>query len=103
MSSRWITDLIDNLKALLKVPPVFVDGGLYAMSAVFIFLQTAFGNDEAAKYVHETMLFWMRVFTGAMAQFFLALKMFRSNSYAQHLEGKKDETTQLIRKQIENG
>lgn len=88
-----------------SIPPVMVDGALYAGLAIFIALQGSLSSDEAAKYVTPTLLFWMRTAVAALAAGAGALKMFRSNSYADYSANKKttDSTTQILKKQLENG
>lgn len=63
---------------------MIIDGALYAAVAVFAALNTSFGSEEAAKYVSPEHLFWLKTNTGAIASGCLALKMFRSTTYAEH-------------------
>lgn len=71
------------------VPTVFIDGLLYCLIALFMFCQTYFGGDEAAKYIDPTMKFWLNGVIGAAGAICGALKMFRSNSFAEHQAGKE--------------
>lgn len=88
-----------------SIPPVMVDGALYTLLAVFISMQGSLSSDEAAKYVSPSLLFWSRTLVAALAGGAGALKMFRSNSYADYATKKaaKDETTQILKRQVENG
>lgn len=71
-----------------------IDGGTYVAIAFFGALQTAFGSDEAAKWIAAETLFWCRTICGATWQALLALKLFRSTSYANHLDAKAQEQSQ---------
>lgn len=77
---------------LTSIPPVFVDGTLYALVAMFGFLQAQFGSDDAAKYLSPVHLFWIKTVVGAMASVALAMKLYRSTSYADHQQKLKDDT-----------
>jgi len=83
-------------KYFTSVPPVFIDGVLYALIAWFTFNQAYFGGDEAAKYIEPETKFWLNWLIGSSASLFAAIKMFRSTSYSEHLEeiknGTKDAT-----------
>lgn len=71
------------IKASLS--PVFVEGLLYASLAIFLFLQSYFGSDEAAKYVSPVALFWIKAVIGSLASACGAVKMFRSTTYSDHV------------------
>lgn len=71
------------------VSPVFVDGMLYVLIALFVFCQSYFGSDEAAKYVAPALLFWINGALGAGAAAVGALKMFRSSTYSDYLKQKQ--------------
>lgn len=79
-------------KYFSSIPPVFIDGFVYVMVQMLTVLSTQFGTDEAAKYVSAAPLFWMKIVIGELAAGFLAVKMYRSTSYADHLEAKKGNT-----------
>lgn len=72
------------------IPPVFIDGCLYAVIAWFIFSQSYLGGDEAAKYVSPSVKFWLNYFIGSGGAFFGAVKMFRSTSYSDHQKAKNE-------------
>lgn len=72
-----------------------VDGSTYIGIAFFGALQTAFGSDEAAKWIAPETLFWCRTICGATWQSLLAFKLFRSTSYANHLDAKTAEGKQI--------
>lgn len=74
-----------------SIPSVFIDGLLYVLVAWFIFSQSYLGGDEAAKYIEPETKFWVNFFIGSFAASCGALKMFRSNSFAEHQEEKKIE------------
>lgn len=72
------------------IPAVFLDGLIYVLLALFTFLQTQFAGDEAAKYITPQTLFWTKLTIGSFATIALALKLFRSTSYADHQKTKTD-------------
>lgn len=78
------------------IPAIWLDGCLYVAVAVFMFLQNQFGSDEAAKYVSPHGLFWITTIVGALGAGALALKLFRSSSYAEHIESKKTISPTLV-------
>lgn len=84
-------------KYLSQLPPVFVDGFLYVMVQTLTVLSTQFGTDEAAKYIEPTLLFWIKIVIGELAAGFLALKMFRSTTFAEHRASKTGDTNFLAR------
>ncbi len=92
------------IQKLASIPAVFIDGSLYVLIALFGALSAAFSTDEAAKYLHPEHLFWLRTICNVNAAWLLALKMFRSTSYSQHVvvaeEKKKLEDTQMLKRQV---
>jgi hypothetical protein len=66
----------------MKLSSVFLDGAIYVAIALFAFLQTQFGGDEAAKHISAQVLFWLKLHVGSFAACALALKMYRSTAYA---------------------
>jgi hypothetical protein len=68
--------------------PVVFDGIVYFAIAVFGYLNTSFGSDEAAKYISPLALFWLRESCGAIAAGALALKMYRSTTFAEYRQAK---------------
>ena len=70
------------------IAPVFIDGLLYMLIAVFTFSQGYFGGDEAAKYISPEFKFWMNGVIGELAVAVGALKMFRSTAYSEHVANK---------------
>lgn len=72
-----------------QIPPVFIDGITFVLIQGLTFLQAAFGSDQAAKYIDPFLLWIIQVSIGELASVFLAIKMFRSSSYADHLKDKK--------------
>ena len=103
MKWSWVVNLVDSLKGLLNIPAVFIDGGLYALSMMLVALQSQFASEEAVKFLSPDTLFWTRTVVSALAAFTLALKMFRSSSYADHQKNKVSIDTAFIKKQPENG
>ncbi len=67
------------------IPPVVIDGVIYAGIALLGFLSTQFNTDDAAKFISPFWLFWIKTFCGASAATLLAIKLYRSTGYAEHL------------------
>ena len=84
--------LVASIKSLTKIPPVFFDGCLYIGIALFGFLATQFGTDEAYKFIEPEILFWIKTVVGAFSATLLSLKMYRSTAYADHVQSKQTET-----------
>jgi len=94
--------MVDSFKSLLGVPAMIIDGLLYAFVALFSALAASFGTDEAAKYLDPINLFWLRTICTASGATALALKMFRSTSYADHQKTSSTDDIMLIQKSIES-
>lgn len=71
------------------IPSAYIDGYLYCGIAFFGALTAAFGSDEANKFISSDVLFWLRTLCGSASATLLALKMFRSDSFARHKEEMK--------------
>lgn len=82
---------------LAGVPPVFIDGLLYALVALFAFLQNQFGSDDAAKFISPVVLFWLKTAVGSMGAAVLSIKLYRSTAFAEHQAQKKIETSFMNR------
>ncbi len=80
-------------KYLASLPPVFIDGTLYALIAWFTFNQSYLGGDEAAKYIEPEFKFWLNWIVGSGATVFAAIKMFRSTTFSEHKEEEKKKST----------
>lgn len=91
-AGQWIERFAHNIRSLLQIPPVVLDGALYMAIAFFGALSAGLGSDEAYKYVEPYTLYWVRFISFVSGQTLLALKMFRNTSYATHVEGKKSDT-----------
>lgn len=76
-----------------SIPPVFIDGLLYCLIALFTFTQGYLSGDESKKFISDFARFWVLFGVGGMATVTGALKMFRSTSYSEHQENKKLEET----------
>lgn len=61
---------------------MLIDGIIYVCIGVLTFLTTQLGTDEAAKYIGPESLYYMRLSAGGVMSGFLALKMFRSETYS---------------------
>lgn len=76
-------------KYLGSIPPVFLDGALYFMIAVDGAFLATLSSDEAVKYIGAALLFWIKMILSSLNAGLLAIRMFRSTSYADHKEAKK--------------
>lgn len=99
MISRFLVWLIGDIQLVANtfgkwIRPVHVDGVLYICIAVFGFLQTYFGSDDTYKYINPFVVFWILAVVGTLGAAAGALKMFRSNTYNEHLQEKKEEQGQ---------
>ncbi len=81
----------------LLLTPVVIDGLLYALVAMFGCLETEFSSDDAAKYIAPHTLFWIKAVVSVIAARALAVKLFRSTAYSDHVAQKKIETSFMNR------
>ena len=68
---------------------VWIDGVLYFSIAVLVFLQGYFSTEEAYKYCSPFVLFWLKAAVGALGAGAGALKMFRSQTFANHVKSEQ--------------
>ena len=73
-----------------SIPPVFIDGLLTVLVLWFLFNQSYFGGDEAAKYLSPVAKFWLNWAVGSGAVMTGGLKSFRSTQYADHQKEKRE-------------
>jgi len=78
MIAKALNWLIGDLK------PVHLDGMLYILIAVFAAMQITLTSDEVYKYANPYFVFYTKAVVGCCGAAVGALKMFRSNSYAEH-------------------
>jgi hypothetical protein len=79
-------------KYFADVSPAFIDGLTYVLLAFVTAVVATLSSDEAAKYIRHDVLFVIKSFFQANGAALLALKMFRSTSFAEHQQKKKDAT-----------
>lgn len=72
-----------------KLPAVYLDGWLYVLIAFFGAWAACLSSDEAAKWIADWLLFWLRSSCSCISASLLALKMYRSTSFAEHQAEKK--------------
>jgi len=72
-----------------SISPVFVDGLLYVLIALFGACISSFNSEEAYKYINPYVLYWTKEFSTWGLAVVTALKMFRSTAYSTHIEEKK--------------
>lgn len=89
------------LKYFSSIPPVFIDGLLYVWIAMTGFCITFFSADDATMFIRPTALFWLKGIFGCGSAGLLALKLYRSTSYAQHLQAKDEEKKEEKQQQSE--
>ncbi len=82
--------LVRMQKYFSTIPPVFLDGALYTAVAILVFWQIIFGSDEAAKYISPLWLFLIKLGVGTGAVGANAVKSYRSTSFAEHQQAKRD-------------
>lgn len=80
-----------------SIPAVFIDGLLYVLLAFFSFWTGSFSSDDAGKYISPIALWWGKQVLGSVAAGLLAVKMYRSTSFADHQQQKKNDTAFLSR------
>lgn len=84
--------MIHRLQQYFKdISPTFIDGLLYVLIALFGASVASFTSEEAYKYINPYVLYWLTEFSKWGLAVVTALKMFRSTSYAEHQEKKKEE------------
>jgi hypothetical protein len=77
---------------------IIIDGALYAAVAVFAFLQSQIGGDDAANLFSQIHLWWAKVVIGSFAAGTLAVKLYRSTAFADN-QKRKDDTAFMNRNQ----
>lgn len=76
-------------KYFSTISPVFIDGLLYVMLAITAVNATALTSEAAKELMGKAVLFYGLWFNSAADAALLALKMYRSTSFAEHKEEKK--------------
>lgn len=83
-----------SLKFIIKygatVTPVFIDGFLFTLLAVFTAIEAVYQSDEAYKYLSPYFVFYSKSIVGVMLAGATSLKAFRSTSYSEHVKDKLD-------------
>lgn len=90
----------------MTIPPVFIDGLTYVLIAFFGAWAATFSTEEAAKYISPQVLFWLRAVCASSGATLLAMKMFRSTSYSDHQQAKRQQQTldtQIISRPVDDG
>lgn len=72
-----------------KIKPVTLDGCLYMLIAICGSMVTMLNSDDAYKYFNPYVLYYSKFVVSVALAAVSALKMFRSTSYSEHLENKK--------------
>ena len=79
-----------------NVPPMFLDGMLYCLISYFTVWVNTISSEDAAKYIEPQTLFYLKAHLSSIAQAFLAIKLFRSTSYADHKAAQKEDAAKVI-------
>lgn len=89
------------------VKPVYIDGTLYVILALFGAVLITFNNDDVYKYVDARWVYWIKNGSEWIVAVTTAIKMFRSTAYADHLDDKalaasdvKSQVTQTTTQQV---
>lgn len=80
-----------------QVSPVFLDGFLYMLIAVFGAVQGHLSLDDASKWVNPQVLFWLKGGVLVCLTSVTAIKMYRSTSFAEHRAKKNGDTTTFVK------
>lgn len=80
-----------------QVSPVFLDGFLYMLIAVFGAVQGYLSLDDAAKWINPQVLFWLKGIVVVCLTSVTSVKMYRSTSFAEHQRKKNGDTTTFIK------
>lgn len=67
------------------LPSAYINGYLYVGIAISGALAASFSSDEAAKYIAPECLWYWRTGCATISAGLLALKMYRSTTFGQHL------------------
>ncbi len=73
-----------------SISPVFLDGSLYALLAVFGSWLGILSSETARTIIGAKTLFWVTSGFTTLNSGLLAIKMFRSTTFAEHRQDKKD-------------
>lgn len=68
---------------LLKRPVVF-DGLIYALIAACAAMTASMSSDDAAKFIAPLVLFWIKTTAAVTGSTLLAVKMYRSTTFAEY-------------------
>ncbi len=71
---------------LRDLRPVHIDGAIFVLIAVTMAMAITLGTDDAGKYIAPATLFYLKNIVAWTSAGFLALKMFRSASYAHDVK-----------------
>lgn len=78
-------------KDIFALKPVYVDGFLYVLIALFGAMEATFTSDEAYKYFNPYFLYYSKEIIIWLLAIVTALKMFRSTSFGDHKDEEKAE------------
>lgn len=72
------------------IKPVWIDGTLYVLLALFGAVELTLNNDDIYKYVtHVSLVYWGKNAVAWTLAVVTAVKMFRSTTYADHVADKE--------------
>lgn len=87
---NWIIKRYGGLK------PVQIDGFLYVLIAVCAFVEETLRSNDVYKYMNPYAVFYGGLIIGTIGAGGLALKMFRSTTYSDHLDATKAAEAALL-------
>jgi len=86
----------------MKINTKDLDGWLYIGVAVTGALAAAFASDEAAKYIGQPILFYLKTICTVSSAGFLAAKMYRSTTFADNKTDAATTTTATTQTVVES-
>lgn len=71
------------------ISPIWVDGSLKVLTALFGAVLLTFNNDDIYKYVGAYTVFWIKNLIEWLMTSTVALTLYRSTGYSDHLDAKE--------------
>lgn len=73
-----------------SIAPVFIDGLLYVLIALFGAMMATFTSDDVANFISPAIIFYSKTLSTWGLAVSTAIKLFRSTSYASHVDAKAE-------------
>lgn len=88
--------ILKNLQTYYSgIKPVYIDGLLYVLIALFGAMEATFNSDDAYKYMNVYFMYYAKQVTIWALAIVSALKMFRSTEYGEHVAKKEAEASNV--------